>query len=174
APKPIAKPAPAPTPKPVAKAEPAPALDIEHPQTPRKFGDKPLASPAVRQRANELGIRLQFGQGSGPGNRVTHGDLDAFIAKGPGASLLDSSQLVQREGEEQVKVIGLRRKIAEKMVESKRRIPHYAYVDEIDMTELEDLRVNLNETKRPDQPKLTLLPFIMRALVRVLPEFPQI
>src|SRR4029077_16748580 len=85
-----------------------------------------------------------------------------------------SAQLVRREGEEQVKVIGLRRKIAEKMQESKRRIPHYAYVDEIDMTELEDLRVNLNETKRSDQPKLTLLPFIMRALVRVLPDFPQI
>ncbi len=175
APKPIAKPAPAPAPKPVAKAEPAPAAkEIEHAPVARKFGDKPLASPVVRQRAQELGIRLQFVPGSGPGGRISHADLDAFVARGPAVSMPGSSQLVQREGEEQVKVIGLRRKIAEKMQESKRRIPHYAYVDEIDMTELEDLRVNLNETKRPDQPKLTLLPFLMRALVRVLPEFPQI
>jgi 2-oxoisovalerate dehydrogenase E2 component (dihydrolipoyl transacylase) len=176
APKPIAKPAAAPAPKPVAKAEPAPApREAEHAApVARKPGDKPLASPAVRQRAQDLGIRLQFVPGSGPGGRIGHADLDAFVARGPSASLPGLSQLVQREGEEQIKIIGLRRKIAEKMQESKRRIPHYAYVDEIDMTELEDLRVNLNETKRADQPKLTLLPFIMRALVRVLPEFPQI
>jgi 2-oxoisovalerate dehydrogenase E2 component (dihydrolipoyl transacylase) len=178
APKPIAKPAAAPAPKPVAKAEPAPApapREAEHAApVARKPGDKPLASPAVRQRAQDLGIRLQFVPGSGPGGRIGHADLDAFVARGPSASLPGSSQLVQREGEEQIKIIGLRRKIAEKMQESKRRIPHYAYVDEIDMTELEDLRVNLNETKRADQPKLTLLPFIMRALVRVLPDFPQI
>jgi 2-oxoisovalerate dehydrogenase E2 component (dihydrolipoyl transacylase) len=168
APKPMAPP-----PKPVAKVEPV-AKQEEHPPVARKFGDKPLASPAVRQRAQELGVRLQFVQGSGTGGRVTHADLDAFVARGPSAPASGNAQLAQREGEEQVKVIGLRRKIAEKMVESKRRIPHYAYVDEVDMTELEDLRVNLNETKRPDQPKLTLLPFIMRALVRVLPDFPQI
>ena len=176
APKPIAKPAPAPAPKPIAKAEPAPAPSREPELAPaaRKFGDKPLASPAVRQRAQELGVRLQYVPGSGPGGRITHADLDTYVAKGPSASLPGSSQLAQREGVEEIKVIGLRRKIAEKMVESKRRIPHYAYVDEVDMTELEDLRVNLNETKRADQPKLTLLPFIMRALVRVLPEFPQI
>jgi len=80
----------------------------------------------------------------------------------------------QRDGVEQVKVIGLRRKIAEKMQDSKRRIPHYAYVDEVDMTELEDLRGHLNKTRRKDQPKLTVLPFFMRALVKVLPDYPQI
>jgi 2-oxoisovalerate dehydrogenase E2 component (dihydrolipoyl transacylase) len=176
APKPIAAPAPAPAvAKPAAKAEPALASrDLDHAHVLRKYGDKPLASPAVRQRAQELGIQLQFVQGSAPGGRITHADLDAFVARGPSVSLPGNAQLVQREGEEQVKVIGLRRKIAEKMQESKRRIPHYAYVEEIDMTELEDLRINLNETKRPDQPKLTLLPFLMRALVRVLPDFPQI
>ena len=73
-----------------------------------------------------------------------------------------------------MKVIGLRRKIAEKMQESKRRIPHYAYVDEVDMTELEALRAHLNATKRADQPKLTVLPFLMRALVKALPDYPQI
>jgi 2-oxoisovalerate dehydrogenase E2 component (dihydrolipoyl transacylase) len=73
-----------------------------------------------------------------------------------------------------VKVIGLRRRIAEKMQESKRRIPHYAYVDEVDMTELESLRAHQNATRRKDQPKLTVLPFLMRALVKVLPDYPQI
>ncbi len=73
-----------------------------------------------------------------------------------------------------MKVIGLRRKIAEKMQDSKRRIPHYAYVDEVDMTELESLRVHLNATRKKDQPKLTVLPFFMRALVKVLPDYPQI
>ena len=182
APAPVAakapEPPPAPAPaaaKPAAKVEPALASrDLDHAYVLRKYGDKPLASPAVRQRAQELGIQLQFVQGSAPAGRVTHADLDAFVARGPGAVVPGNAQLVQREGEEQVKVIGLRRKIAEKMQESKRRIPHYAYVEEIDMTELEDLRVNLNETKRSDQPKLTLLPFLMRALVRVLPDFPQI
>ncbi|MBI1211830.1 MAG: 2-oxo acid dehydrogenase subunit E2 [Alphaproteobacteria bacterium] len=183
APPPVAAkaPEPPPAPKPIAKPSPAPAAKPEpvsthqdHMPATRKFGDKPLASPAVRQRAQELGIRLQFVQGSGPAGRITHADLDAFIARGPNAPTPGGAQLIQREGEEEIKVIGLRRKIAEKMVESKRRIPHYAYVDEVDVTELEDLRANLNETKRPDQPKLTLLPFIMRALVRVLPDFPQI
>ncbi len=176
APKPIAKPAPAPAPKPIANIAPAPAArETEHaPVVARKPGDKPLASPAVRQRAQDLGIRLQFVPGSGPAGRINHADLDAYVAKGPGASVPTSSQLAPREGEEQIKIIGLRRKIAEKMQESKRRIPHYAYVEEVDVTELEDLRANLNATKRADQPKLTLLPFLMRALVRVLPEFPQI
>ena len=80
----------------------------------------------------------------------------------------------KREGVEEVKVIGLRRKIAEKMQNAKRRIPHFAYVEEIDMTELESLRAHLNKTKRADQPKLNVLPFLMRALVKVLPEYPQI
>ena len=73
-----------------------------------------------------------------------------------------------------IKVIGLRRKIAEKMQDAKRRIPHFAYVEEADLTELEDLRAHLNATKRNDQPKLTMLPFLMRALVLALPDFPQI
>ncbi len=149
-----------------------PRTPVAAPQAPRTFGDKPLASPAVRQRAHELGIELQYVAGSGPANRISHADLDAFVASSgrPAAS----TTYARRDGAEEVKVIGLRRRIAEKMQEAKRRIPHFAYVEEIDVTELEDLRAHLNASKRPDQPKLTLLPFLMRALVRVLPAYPQI
>jgi len=167
-PPPVAKPVPA---APVAQKTEAPAAAPAI--VPRKPGDKPLASPAVRQRAQDLGIHLQFVAGSGPAGRISHADLDAYVARGTPAARVPSA-LVERHGEEEIKIIGLRRKIAEKMQESKRRIPHYAYVEEVDMTELEALRAHLNATKRADQPKLTLLPFLMRALVRILPEFPQI
>ncbi|MEQ1752961.1 MAG: dihydrolipoamide acetyltransferase family protein [Micropepsaceae bacterium] len=160
---------------PVPKAAPVvEAAKVETaPAAPRKFGDKPLASPAVRQRALELGVQLQFVHGSGPGARVTHADLDTHIARGAPTGPVPGG-FVQREGTEEIKVIGLRRKIAEKMQDAKRRIPHFAYVEEIDMTELEALRSHMNATKQKDQPKLTLLPFLMRVLVKVLPEFPQI
>ena len=141
--------------------------------TTRTPGDKPLAAPAVRQRAYELGIGLQFVPGTGPAGRISHADLDAFVASG-GSNVSVRSGPAPRDGVEQVKVIGLRRKIAEKMQESKRRIPHFAYVEEIDMTELESLRAHLNKTRKKDQPKLTVLPFFMRALVKVLPDYPQI
>lgn len=165
---------PAPKPEPVAaKPAPAPTPVAAAPSAPRKFGDKPLASPAVRQRATELGVHLQYVQGTGPAGRISHADLDAYIAKGAPAAR-GSVAMERREGIDEIKVIGLRRKIAEKMQEAKRRIPHFAYVEEVDMTELEALRVQMNATKRQDQPKLTLLPFLMRALVRVLPDYPQI
>jgi 2-oxoisovalerate dehydrogenase E2 component (dihydrolipoyl transacylase) len=134
-------------------------------------GDKPLASPAVRQRARDLGIELQYVPGSGTAGRITHTDIDAYMQSG-GATARPAQ--AKRDGIEEVKVIGLRRKIAEKMQEAKRRIPHYAYIDEIDMTELEELRAHLNKTKRADQPKLNVLPFLIRALTRILPDYPQI
>jgi 2-oxoisovalerate dehydrogenase E2 component (dihydrolipoyl transacylase) len=142
---------------------------------PRKFGEKPIASPAVRQRARDLGIELQYVPGTGPAGRIEHADLDAYIASG-GRNLAARGGYgpAPRQGIEDVKVIGLRRKIAEKMQDSKRRIPHYAYVDEVDMTELEALRAHLNATRKSHQPKLTVLPFFMRALVKVLPDYPQI
>ncbi|MGC9953230.1 MAG: dihydrolipoamide acetyltransferase family protein [Rhizomicrobium sp.] len=158
--------------KPIVK--PAPVARKKGPVPPRPVepvaaaSEKPLAAPAVRQRAQALGIELRSVPGSGPERRITHADLDAFITSGA------SSRNVARDGVEEVKVIGLRRKIAAKMQESKRRIPHYTYVDEVDMTELESLRAHLNATRRADQPKLNVLPFLMRALVRVLPDFPQI
>ncbi len=130
------------------------------------------ASPAVRARAQRLGIDLGQVRGAGPEGRITHEDLDKVLA--PVAGARRSSALAEKNGIEPVKVIGLRRKIAEKMQDAKRRIPHFAYVEEADLTELEELRAHLNASKRPDQPKLTLLPFLMRALVLSLPDFPQI
>jgi 2-oxoisovalerate dehydrogenase E2 component (dihydrolipoyl transacylase) len=130
------------------------------------------ASPAVRARAQKLGVDLGQVRGTGPDGRITHEDLDAVLV--PVAGARGSTALAEKNGIEPVKVIGLRRKIAEKMQDAKRRIPHFAYVEEADLTELEELRAHLNATKRNDQPKLTLLPFLMRALVLSLPDFPQI
>ncbi|HET7336041.1 MAG TPA: dihydrolipoamide acetyltransferase family protein [Rhizomicrobium sp.] len=170
-------------PKPEEKKEetkPAPAKSAPRAETKpafatRQAGDRPLASPAVRQRARDLGIELQFVPGSGPAGRISHADLDAYVESGGAGGHAGRSALyAKRDGGEDIKVIGLRRKIAEKMQDAKRRIPHFAYVEEIDMTELEDLRKHLNATKRADQPKLTVLPFFMRALVKVLPDYPQI
>ncbi|GAA0530517.1 2-oxoisovalerate dehydrogenase E2 component (dihydrolipoyl transacylase) [Rhizomicrobium palustre] len=141
----------------------------------RETNGKVLAAPAVRLRAADLHIDLSQIAGTGPGGRITHGDLDDFLAGGGARPKPQSTaKPARRDSIEEVKLIGLRRKIAEKMSESKRRIPHFAYVEEIDMTELESLRQHLNETRKPNQPKLTLLPFLMTAMVRVLPEFPQI
>ena len=139
----------------------------------RAPGTKPLASPAVRQRARDLGIELQFVPGTGPAGRISHADLDAYIASG-GKGVARATGYAPREGGEDIKLIGLRRKIAEKMALSKRRIPHFAYVEEVDMTELESLRAHLNAGKRADRPKLTVLPFFMRAIVKLVPEFPQV
>jgi 2-oxoisovalerate dehydrogenase E2 component (dihydrolipoyl transacylase) len=132
----------------------------------------------VRQRAHDLGVQLQFVTGSGPAGRIEHGDLDAYVASGgKGARAPASgggSSYAQREGGQEIKIIGLRRRIAEKMQEAKRKIPHITYVEEVDATELEALRVYLNANRKPDQPKLTLLPFFIRAMAKVLPEHPQI
>jgi 2-oxoisovalerate dehydrogenase E2 component (dihydrolipoyl transacylase) len=139
----------------------------------RPPGEKPIASPAVRRRAWELGIELQFVHGSGPGGRIAHEDLEVYLAsrgQGPAAR---ASTLRLRQGEEAVPVIGLRRKIAQKMQEAKRRIPHFSYVEEIDVTELEALRAQLNARMGASRGKLTVLPFIARAVVLALDEFPQ-
>jgi 2-oxoisovalerate dehydrogenase E2 component (dihydrolipoyl transacylase) len=161
-------PKPAPTQTEKKETSLSPLKEREHEQR-RTFGDKPLASPAVRQRARDLGIELQYVPGSGPAGRIGHADLDAYVQSGG-----TTTARTRRGGIEEVKVIGLRRKIAEKMQEAKRRIPHYAYIDEVDMTELEELRAHLNKTKRADQPKLNVLPFLIRALTRILPDYPQI
>jgi len=140
--------------------------------------ERPLASPAVRNRARDLGIALQFVPGSGPAGRIEHGDLDAYVASGGhtpsahGASA--SSTYARAEGTTETRIIGLRRKIAEKMAESVRRIPHITYVEEIDVTALEELRAHLNATRKKDQPKLNVLPFIARAIVVALRDQPTI
>jgi 2-oxoisovalerate dehydrogenase E2 component (dihydrolipoyl transacylase) len=138
---------------------------------PRPEGERPLASPAVRLRAKEAGVDLRQVAGTGPAGRISHDDLDAFIARGstPVATTLRPNTAI-----EEVKVVGLRRKIAEKMQIAKARIPHITYVEEVDVTALEELRAKLNATKRPEQAKLTLLPFLARAMVKALAEQPQI
>ncbi|MFC4311713.1 dihydrolipoamide acetyltransferase family protein [Steroidobacter flavus] len=148
-------------------------------------GERPAASPAVRRRAEELGIKLQFVRGTGPTGRILHADLDTYLAQESGEngpSRIGHAELApggnhylysKLSGGEDIPVIGLRRQIAERMQAAKRHIPHFTYVEEVDVTELEELRAHLNATRAKDQPKLTLLPFLMRALVRVLREFPQ-
>jgi 2-oxoisovalerate dehydrogenase E2 component (dihydrolipoyl transacylase) len=165
---PAARPSPATTPSPLA-----PPPKGEGNVVARKPGDKPIAPPAVRQRARELGIELQYVHGSGPAGRITHADLDAHVEGKGRAPAGAATTLAPRTAVEEIKVIGLRRKIAEAMQRTKQRIPHFAYVEEVDVTELEALRVHLNNTRKPEQPKLSLLPFLVKALVRTLPRFPQ-
>ncbi|MCV9936405.1 2-oxo acid dehydrogenase subunit E2 [Boseaceae bacterium BT-24-1] len=171
APAPVSEPAPKqlPTPKPAAApARPAPIVTAPVPRRP--VGEKPLASPAVRLKAREAGIDLRQVQGSGPGGRVTHEDIDAFIQRGPEAPA--KGGLVAKTAVTDVKVVGLRRRIAEKMALSKSRIPHITIVEEVDVSALEDLRAALNKKPTAERPKLTLLPFLMRAMVKALGEQP--
>ena len=142
----------------------------------RASGDKPIASPAVRRRAWDLGIELQFVPGTGMAGRITQQDLDAYAARaGQATGMVQADQrYAQRSAEEAIPVIGLRRKIAQKMQEAKRRIPHFTYVEEIDVTELEALRTRLNAKYGKERPRLTLLPFLVRAVVLAVREFPQV
>lgn len=150
-----------------------PALLVRRPP-----GVKPTASPAVRHRAWDHGISLQFVAGSGPGGRILHRDLDRHLAGEGGEAgdvvLAERSPSPARTGVSEVPVRGLRRRIAESMQEAKRHIPHFSYIEEVDVTALEELRLHLNAEGGAARPKLTLLPFLVRALVRALPEFPQI
>ena len=172
---------------PVAAAKPAtgslpPATPLRHGQTAlatahaRLPGDKPIASPAVRRRAWDLGVELQFVSGTGAAGRIMQEDLDAYAARAAqGHSAGQSDQrYAERHHEEAVPVIGLRRKIAQKMQESKRRIPHFTYVEEVDVTELEALRARLNTRYGKERGRLTVLPFLVRAVVLGVREYPQI
>ena len=123
----------------------------------------PRAAPSTRRRAHELGVRLEDVPGTGPEGRITPDDLDRHAA-GRGAAVS-----ARREGVRETRITGVRRRIAERMEESVRRIPHISYVEECDLTELEGLRAELNSSRREGEMKLTLLPFFIRALVRVLP-----
>ena len=145
-----------------ATAEPAASQPASRPRQRRV-----LASPAVRRRAYEHGVPLHYVNGSGPAGRIEHADLDAHLA---GA---EPREQAPRDQVEEIRVVGLRRQIAERMQRSKARIPHFAYVEELDVTTLEELRERLNSERREDQPKLTLLPFLLLAMVRALREFPQ-
>lgn len=158
-------------PPPKAVPRPTPAFT----GAPRMAGEKALASPAVRLAAKEAGVDLRQVTGTGPAGRITHEDLDAFIARGPqAASRAAATGLQPDTSVTEIKVVGLRRKIAEKMAKAKQRIPHITYVEEIDVTALEDLRASLNKAKRADQPKLTILPFLMRAIVKAVKDQPNL
>ena len=166
--------APAPEPEPVKEeVAPAPAAPAPAP-TPVVVaapGARPLASPAVRQRARESGIDLTTVSGSGPAGRITHGDLDSWKAAGSPVAAAGPARTAQT-GTTEVPVIGLRRKISESMTASYTTIPHFSYFEEVDITHLDELRVHLNSTRAEGQPKLTYLPFIMQALVKALGENP--
>ena len=166
--------APAPEPEPVkeevAPAPPAPA-PAPTPVVVAAPGARPLASPAVRQRARESGIDLTTVSGSGPAGRITHGDLDSWKAAGSPVAAAGPARTAQT-GTTEVPVIGLRRKISESMTASYTTIPHFSYFEEVDITHLDELRVHLNSTRTDGQPKLTYLPFIMQALVKALGENP--
>ena len=179
---PSAKPQPAePAPR-AAAAEPPPrppepqthAPRPLEPQTgaPRALGEKPLAAPALRLKAREAGVDLRFVHGSGPAGRITHEDLDAYIARPPEPS--KPSGRAPNKSVETIKVVGMRRRIAENMAASARRVAHFSYVEEVDVTALEELRAALNAGATEERPKLTLLPFLILAIVKAVAEFPQI
>ena len=159
-------PPPAPPPKPTpARAEPVEARPRSH--------AKVLASPAVRARARELGVDLADVHPA-EGGRIRHADLDAFISYGGAKGYAPAGPTGQ---DETIKVVGLRRRIAENMAAAKRNIPHFAYVEECDVTDLEKLRADLNANRGAGEfgrPKLTLLPLLITALCRALPKFPML
>jgi 2-oxoisovalerate dehydrogenase E2 component (dihydrolipoyl transacylase) len=143
----------------------------------RDANEKPLAAPAVRKRAWDMGIELQYVPGSGAAGQITHADLDAYVSgrrRGSAAHGGFDERYAELQGEEAVPLIGLRRKIAEKMQLSKRQIPHFTYVEEVDVTELEALRGQLNARYGEERGKLTLLPLLMRAVVLAIRKFPEV
>ncbi|HKX99143.1 MAG TPA: dihydrolipoamide acetyltransferase family protein [Steroidobacteraceae bacterium] len=145
---------------PAAQAAPAPAV-----------ATRVMASPATRRKAHVAGVDLATVPGSGPGGRISAQDLEAVISGHGGAAARPA--IAARKGVEEIKVIGLRRLIAERMSAAKRNIPHFSYVEEVDVTELEALRQYLNSRQPKGTPSLTYLPFLVAALVRVLEKFPQ-
>ncbi|WP_284125218.1 dihydrolipoamide acetyltransferase family protein [Parerythrobacter aestuarii] len=162
APEPVSAPAPEPVPAPAPVPSPAPA-----PAAAQKVESKVLASPAVRARARDLGIDLGDVKPAEDG-RIRHSDLDAYLSYTGGFSAAAPTR-----GDEEIKVIGMRRRIAENMAAAKRHIPHFTYVEECDVTDLEAMRAQLN-ANRGEKPKLTILPLLITAICKTLPDFPMI
>ena len=158
--------------KPAASARPAAVC--QGPMVGREADERPLASPAVRKHALDLGIQLRLVRGTGPAGRVLHEDLDAYLAQGQTNASNAPAAYAQRTDEQQIPVIGMRRKIAQRMQDATQRAAHFSYVEEIDVTAVEELRAHLNEKHGATRGKLTLLPFLVRALVVALRDFPQI
>ncbi|HEV3489700.1 MAG TPA: dihydrolipoamide acetyltransferase family protein [Reyranella sp.] len=164
-------PVPPPALEPAAPSQPSPPVTRAPLGPPRPPGEKPIASPAVRRRARDAGVDLRQVRGTGPAGRIGYDDLDAFLRGGAKAGI--AAARVANTDVETVKIIGLRRRIAQKMAESKRRVAHFSYVEEVDVTALEALRATLNAENRPDHPRLTLMPFLMQALVKAVADFPE-
>ena len=163
-------PAPSPEPAQTRPAQPhTPSRSPAGTSTPGGVQAKVMASPAVRRRAADLGIDLSEVRPAADG-RVRHADLDAFLAYNTEGGFLPAGE---KGKDEQVRVIGLRRRIAENMAASKRNIPHFSYVEEYDVTALEEVRGQLNEA-RGDRPKLTMLPFLITAICRLVPKYPML
>jgi 2-oxoisovalerate dehydrogenase E2 component (dihydrolipoyl transacylase) len=164
-------------------AEPGEGVSVDRPPPARRPGERlnravkpqienrPLASPAVRRRAWDLGIELQFVPGSGPAGRITQEDLDSYVAAD--ARSAAGAALARRDGVEEVPIVGLRRAIAEHLQQSKRHIPHFSYIEEVDVTALEELRSELNR-RYASRVHLTLLPFLVRAILDAVSEYPQV
>lgn len=128
-----------------------------------------LAAPATRAKAAAMGVALEEVQGAGPEGRITPADLDRHVRAQAGVARAEPM-----DGVEQVRIVGLRRQIAERMQEAKRTIPHFGYVEEFDLTDLERLRQSLNGEPAAGRPHLTLLPFLMLAVVRAARAFPNV
>jgi 2-oxoisovalerate dehydrogenase E2 component (dihydrolipoyl transacylase) len=160
---PAPEPAPAPSPAPASAPAPEPEVVAAAPAA------KVLASPAVRQRARELGIDLGEVKPASDG-RVRHADLDQFLAYNAGGGFSPAGAI---RADETIKVIGLRKRIAQNMSAAKRNIPHFTYVEECDVTALETARADLNSA-RGAKPKLTMLPLLITAFCKVLPKYPMI
>jgi len=152
-----------------APAKPAPAPRVEPEVAKKEPSTHVLASPAVRARARDLGIDL--GQVKTASDRIRHADLDAYLLYNGGS--VSARGAASPRKDEAIKVVGLRRKIAENMQEAKRRIPHFTLVEEFDVTDLEDTRAMMNRD-RGSNPKLTLLPFLITAMARALPDWPML
>jgi 2-oxoisovalerate dehydrogenase E2 component (dihydrolipoyl transacylase) len=165
---PVPAPAPAPAVATATAAASAPAV-----RTPPSAG-KPLAAPAVRHRAAVLGIDLQQVPGSAADGRILHEDLDAWLLRQQRAQAPGPPRYAERHDEEAVPVTGVRRRIAQRMQDAMHRIPHFTYVEEVDVTELELLRARLNERWGSERAHLTLLPLLVRAVVLAVPRFPQV
>lgn len=163
------------TAEPAAKSQPGsdPAPSAAEPATDEAPVDRArvITSPAVRMRAKEAGVDLSLVPGTGPGGRIVRKDFDRYLkARATGSAITTPG--TPSKNVKEIKIIGLRRIIAERMQAAKREIPHFAYVEEIDITELESLRKHLN-AKRDAADRLTLLPFLGLALIKALREFPQ-
>jgi len=171
-----------PVPAEIAAAEATPEVEIA-PVTAapvkQKTGGRIMTSPAVRRRAKEMGIDLAHVPGTGSGGRVTRQDFDVFATSNVGAASAPTPVAAKAapttaiSEAREIKVIGLRRIIAERMATATREVPHFTYVEEIDITELESLRQHLNSKVTNPAERLTLLPFLGLALMRALKEFPQ-